>query len=673
MNKVKKLIMGLSDSSAPISLKMEDAYVDLKVDSDNYVLSNVSIITQGSAFGHGFEIDDVMLKQVSEGVNSKKKGVPVRFTHPGWNDAIETLMGTCRNARIENGKVRGDIHLAEYASKSPRGDLRGYIMAIAEESPELIGLSISFQPDRFLARNDDKGEPLPPIGRVKKLLAVDFVGEPAANPSGLLSQVNQEPINIGESKMDEIKTELSAGIAPEPVVLRTEQEKTVAAPVVDLAKVERDRVTGIIALSERYKLGKEWSSPLIETGVSLEAARLGALEAYAAKNPPVVPSVIHVGEDRNLSSLKPAIADAVMLKAGAQIEKPHDRAGEFRNRNVVDMGREYLRQLGVKDADSISRPRMAAMLLNPMLLGNAYPQVVSLAQSTGSFTNILADAANKSLLRSYAQYPVKWPSIARRTTNPDFKTITRTALSDAATIVKKTEGQEIKFTTLSDSKESYVLSTYAGGLAFTWESMINDDLDAFNRIPQIQAGAARRREDVVAFNVLIANGTMGDGLALFEEATHKNFTDSGGAPTLTAFATAQLAMRKQKGLGGNNYLDIYPRKIIVPVALEDTVRKLLGTPYDSAATYNNQVPNTFYGAYEIISHPVIDDTTITACWLMADYNQIDTIEMCFLDGEPEPVMESETDFATNDLRFKIRHTMAAKAIDYRGMYRNDGA
>ena len=52
---------------------------------------------------------------------------------------------------------------------------------------------------------------------------------------------------------------------------------------------------------------------------------------------------------------------------------------------------------------------------------------------------------------------------------------------------------------------------------------------------------------------------------------------------------------------------------------------------------------------------------------------VDTVEVCFLADEPEPVTDDEIDFNTDDLHFKCRHTVVAKAIDWRGMFRSSGA
>jgi hypothetical protein len=52
---------------------------------------------------------------------------------------------------------------------------------------------------------------------------------------------------------------------------------------------------------------------------------------------------------------------------------------------------------------------------------------------------------------------------------------------------------------------------------------------------------------------------------------------------------------------------------------------------------------------------------------------VDTVEYTFLEGEESPVIETEWNFDNDTLKHKIRQTFAAKAIDWRGLYENDGA
>ncbi len=175
--------------SQPEALKSED----FKADREKGVMRNVSIITMGVAIGHDFEIDRKMLTQVRDSLKEKKRGVKCRLTHPraglfSTTDGIECLVGRAggEGVKIRGDRVVGDIHFGKYAASSPKGNLWTYLFDLAEEDPEVAGLSIVFVPAEYEEREDRDGRiTLPPLGRVKDVLAVDFVGDPGANPSGL--------------------------------------------------------------------------------------------------------------------------------------------------------------------------------------------------------------------------------------------------------------------------------------------------------------------------------------------------------------------------------------------------------------------------------------------------------------------------------------------------------
>ena len=58
--------------------------------------------------------------------------------------------------------------------------------------------------------------------------------------------------------------------------------------------------------------------------------------------------------------------------------------------------------------------------------------------------------------------------------------------------------------------------------------------------------------------------------------------------------------------------------------------------------------------------------------VVADNNLIDTAEVAFLADEPEPVLEEMDGFEVDGRKYKVRHTLAAAAIDYRGFVSNAG-
>lgn len=61
-----------------------------------------------------------------------------------------------------------------------------------------------------------------------------------------------------------------------------------------------------------------------------------------------------------------------------------------------------------------------------------------------------------------------------------------------------------------------------------------------------------------------------------------------------------------------------------------------------------------------------------AWYLAADPSAIDTVEFCYLEGEQGLYTEQDLDFDVDGLKVKARLDFAAKAIDYRGLFRNPG-
>lgn len=172
------------------------------------VIRGLSVITRGEALGHDLWIDEVFLGQVEELVNRPNKGVKSRFAHPGLSsDGLGRHVGRALAAEVEGDKVSADLHFAPSAHETPDGDLAGYLMHLAEDDPEALGMSIVFKHDfeateQFNREFEIDGEfqsPDPlneknlPHARLAEIRAVDFVDEPAANPDGLFHRSQEIP------------------------------------------------------------------------------------------------------------------------------------------------------------------------------------------------------------------------------------------------------------------------------------------------------------------------------------------------------------------------------------------------------------------------------------------------------------------------------------------------
>ena len=183
--------------AGPVLLRSAGAFktAKLQVDRDAGVIRGVSVIRKGPALGHGFQVDGTMLQQVADQINAKPKGVKSRLTHPGipncgGSDGIETLLGRVSNARVDGDQVLGDLTFGKYASRSPSGDLASYVMDVADEDPEIAGMSIVFEPDEPVEQpnpDPDDDEPLQ-FARSKDCTGCDLVGDPAANAAGMLAR-----------------------------------------------------------------------------------------------------------------------------------------------------------------------------------------------------------------------------------------------------------------------------------------------------------------------------------------------------------------------------------------------------------------------------------------------------------------------------------------------------
>ena len=194
--------------------------------------------------------------------------------------------------------------------------------------------------------------------------------------------------------------------------------------------------------------------------------------------------------------------------------------------------------------------------------------------TTSDFPAILAAVTNKTLRDAYEAAPRTFPPIARRATAADFKDMHRLQLGEAPQLEKVNEAGEFKRGSLGEGKESYRVETWGKVIGITRQVIINDDLDAFTRIPALFGTAAATLESDVVWGIVTANPNMADGVALFH-ATHKNLAGTGTALDVANLGKARAQMAKQTGLDGKTVLNIRPAFLVVPSSLELTAEQLI--------------------------------------------------------------------------------------------------
>lgn len=243
-------------------------------------------------------------------------------------------------------------------------------------------------------------------------------------------------------------------------------------------------------------------------------------------------------------------------------------------------------------------------------------------------------------------------------------------MSEAPALLEVPELAEYKNGTMSDGAATFQIATHGRILQISRQALVNDDLSAFTTLPQAFGIAARRKEADKVYSVLTGNPVLSDGFALFS-ADHGNL-GSAAALSVTSLAAARAAMRKQKGLAGVGYVDPQPKFLIVPVALETLAETIIASLVDPARS--NDTPNAeFIRGLTLVADPRLDDDSTTAWYLSASPNQIEGVLRAYLAGEPRPYLEENTEFQRDAISYKVRLDFAAGVIDYRALFKNPGA
>ena len=181
--------------------------IDRSYEDDYYkgVIKGFAVITKGFVKDdRGWEIDDVTLEQTVAAGNRITGGLKSRFGHPNLCEtAFGKLIGRARNLRKDGDIVRAGLYLNKSAYGAPAGNLAQYVLDLAESDPEAFGASVVLEEYELeypieknsVRKKDEDGKALPPMLRVKSLLGVDMVDEPAAN-NGIFSKINHPGLEL---------------------------------------------------------------------------------------------------------------------------------------------------------------------------------------------------------------------------------------------------------------------------------------------------------------------------------------------------------------------------------------------------------------------------------------------------------------------------------------------
>jgi hypothetical protein len=603
---------------------------------------------------------------VADGVMIPKNGqVPLVDSHD--RSTIENILGSVREIRTQGAEVVGRLYfastepakLAEQMIKD--GHLDSGSVGYEQADSEWIGENESKEMN---GRHYAGPVLLTKSWRLKEFSLVAVGADPN-------SKAREETVILSREAVDEeIQKEQSMETLNKPneqPQIDTEAIKRAAI------ETERTRVAAISALCEKHELSS-LTAKLIESGDSIEKVREIVLDEIAKKQKPVARAAasVEMGETDN-EKFRAAAVDGLLIRGGTPLQKAAPGHEEFRGKSLLRLAEMCLQRAGV-DTRNMTSSQIATAALR---MRGAY----TIAGSAADFTSIVLDASNKSLQKGYENNDHIWRYIASIGSAPDFKTINRIQLFEAQDLVDINENGSYTEAGFNDGKETYSLSSKGLRFTISRKALINDDTDAFSRIPRLLGASAARSIEKAVISLLtggVDTTTTADGEYLFS-AAHANIS-SGAALTVATGATvlgadmAKMMSQVGRGKDGSSVPAFaMPKFSLVPVALKlinDVICSSASLPLSSLSEglvnpikINGIVP---------LSSPYLDLSSIKRRYMLCDPNQSDSIEVSFLDGVQTPMLE-EVDQTDADGRvFKVRLDVGAGILDYRGMVTNAG-
>ena len=653
----------------PSTLNEEDLSIEV-------VWSTGSRVRRQPLFGEPFD-EELSMDPASVRLERLNAGGPVLKVHD--TSSLESVIGSVipGSARVENGRGIARVRFSDREDVAPIwSDISsGHIRAV----------SIGYQVHRYDVTRSPNG---PEVWRAVdwtpfEISAVPVGADPAAGFRAIdplapclvtreapLTQDPPKPDPLPENPqpprtaMEENMSVATQPLAPQPeAAVRMIEPILPERPVEDTQAlvaraqiVERERVGTIYDLASRLGLERTFAEDMVQRGVSLEEARRVILDkvADASEQTRIFPHVsIPLGGRDERVTRRDAVTNALLHRYSPSLFSLSEPAREYRGMTLLELGREFLSTSGV-NVRGMSRDEIATRSLH----------------STSDFPEILSAVTNKTLRQAYDTYPQTFRPFCRQVQASDFRDITRVQMGEAPQLQKVNEAGEFKRGSIGEARERYKVETYGRVVGITRQTLINDDLDAFTRLPAMYGTAIATLESDIVWAIVTNNAAMGDGVALFH-ATHKNLAASGTGLTTASIGDGRAAMAKQFGLDKKTVLNIRPSFLIVPVSMELSAEQLIAQNLVPART-TDVVPQSIR-SLAVIAEPRLDTVSTNGWYLAASPNQIDTIEYAYLEGQQGAYIETRNGFDVDGVEIKCRLDFGAKAIDWRGLYKNAGA
>jgi hypothetical protein len=340
----------------------------------------------------------------------------------------------------------------------------------------------------------------------------------------------------------------------------------------------------------------------------------------------------------------------------------------------------------------------AVRLVESVVTGKRHPRLLMEAMTTSDFPALFADVIDRTTLGAYRTAEANWTTIASRRDVRDFRPARiyepRTIGGDSRLDVVK-ELEEYPESKM-DEQGYYTLTIrkYGRRMGFSWETLINDDLNELTDAPQRLGQAARETENLFAVELYVdANGPHA---TLYSAGNKNKVVQANGAVannpplSLNGLQDGLTVLANQKDASGKPIL-LRAVRLVVPPALEVVAQNILNavtirTTIDGfGGGREAEIANWMRNRVTLEVNYLIPFTATTAngntSWFLfaAPEGGRAALTMAFLRGRGEPelweklpnarrvgggtVAPEDGDFDTDSRTYRVRHVLGGMRLD----------
>lgn len=481
-------------------------------------------------------------------------------------------------------------------------------------------------------------------------LEISVVATPADPTVGVGRSINNEEDN----NMPEIETVIrsSENAGNQPAAPAADNQAAVTAAV----EAERARVAAITTRCRHFGVDPD---EYIQREMTVDQVNGELLRILEQRNAPLTGSSVTVERDE-ADKYRAAAADSILLRAGYEVSNPADGARDLRSMRLRDIARTTMRLEGKQGWERMSDEELMRGIVSP----------------DSAFGAIVTDCVNKSMATAYQTAETTYQLWTSKGTHSDFRPKKIYEISEAGELDEIKQNGELKFGEVSDASVTSVLATFGKKFGFTREALINDDLDILTKIPAAYVRAAKRGVNKAVYSILVSNQAMSDGKNLFS-TDHGNL-GTAAAPSVASYAEAVGLMMAQKDISKKAALNIRPKFVICSPFAYAEHAQMINSVADPNAK-NAAVVNPF--SQNMMGLQLVMDAELNALadggkypyFFAADSNTCGTIEVGYLNGIEEPILESRIGFNFLGIEYRIIFDRSVTLLNHRGLVKNADA